>query len=133
MLLPVARTLLRAPAMPRLVAAPRVCSVRWMSSSSGAGLPEQAKTSDFDPHFLDRAEVLGRVKLVLQQFERVDKSKLTDDAKFADLGLDSLDSVEVVMALEEEFSIEIEDNAADKINSIKDAVDFVASSPLAKW
>lgn len=49
-----------------------------------------------------------------------------------DLGLDSLDTVEIVMALEEEFRFEIGDNEADKINSINMAVDFIASHPHAK-
>ncbi|MCH84466.1 acyl carrier protein mitochondrial-like, partial [Trifolium medium] len=49
-----------------------------------------------------------------------------------DLGLDSLDAVEIVMALEEEFGFEIPDNEADKINSINLAVDFIASHPQAK-
>lgn len=49
-----------------------------------------------------------------------------------DLGLDSLDTVEIVMALEEEFGFEIPDNEADKISSIKLAVDFIASHPQAK-
>ncbi|KAJ0644747.1 putative Acyl carrier protein (ACP) [Helianthus annuus] len=49
-----------------------------------------------------------------------------------DLGLDSLDTVEVVMALEEEFGFEIPDNEADKISSIELAVDFIASHPQAK-
>lgn len=49
-----------------------------------------------------------------------------------DLGLDSLDTVEIVMALEEEFRFEIPDNESDKINSINLAVDFVASHPQAK-
>ncbi|PHT80646.1 Acyl carrier protein [Capsicum annuum] len=49
-----------------------------------------------------------------------------------DLGLDSLDTVEIVMALEEEFGFEIPDNEADKINSINLAVDFIASHPQAK-
>uniref|UniRef100_M8CBQ6 Acyl carrier protein n=1 Tax=Aegilops tauschii TaxID=37682 RepID=M8CBQ6_AEGTA len=55
------------------------------------------------------------------------------DAHFKDdLGLDSLDAVEVVMSLEEEFGFEIPDNEADKIDSIKAAVDFIASHPKAK-
>jgi NADH dehydrogenase (ubiquinone) 1 alpha/beta subcomplex 1 len=55
------------------------------------------------------------------------------DARFKDdLGLDSLDAVEVVMALEEEFCFEIPDDEADKIDSIKVAVDFIASHPKAK-
>lgn len=49
-----------------------------------------------------------------------------------DLGLDSLDTVEVVMALEEEFGFEIPDNEADKISTINHAVDFIASHPQAK-
>lgn len=59
--------------------------------------------------------------------------QVTPTAHFQnDLGLDSLDSVEIVMALEEEFGFEIPDNEADKINSIKLAVDFIASHPQAK-
>ena len=49
-----------------------------------------------------------------------------------DLGLDSLDTVEIVMALEEEFGFEIPDNEADKISSINLAIDFIASHPQAK-
>ena len=49
-----------------------------------------------------------------------------------DLGLDSLDTVEIVMAFEEEFGFEIPDNEAEKIDSIKSAVDFIASHPQAK-
>lgn len=59
--------------------------------------------------------------------------QVTPKANFQnDLGLDSLDSVEVVMALEEEFGFEIPDNEADKIQSIDLAVDFIASHPQAK-
>ncbi|KAI5381441.1 Acyl carrier protein 2 [Lathyrus oleraceus] len=58
---------------------------------------------------------------------------VTPSAHFQnDLGLDSLDAVEVVMALEEEFGFEIPDNEADKINSINLAIDFIASHPQAK-
>jgi NADH dehydrogenase (ubiquinone) 1 alpha/beta subcomplex 1 len=49
-----------------------------------------------------------------------------------DLGLDSLDVVELVMALEEEFGVEIPDAEADKISSIQDAVNYLMSNPLAK-
>lgn len=59
--------------------------------------------------------------------------QVTPNAHFQkDLGLDSLDTVEIVMALEEEFGFEIPDNEADKIDSIKVAVDFIASHPQAK-
>ncbi len=49
-----------------------------------------------------------------------------------DLGLDSLDAVEVVMAFEEEFSVEIPDAEADKIASVADAVEYLAAHPQAK-
>ncbi|XP_050384291.1 acyl carrier protein 2, mitochondrial [Argentina anserina] len=83
--------------------------------------------------FLDKSEVTDRIITVVKNFQKVDPSKVTPDAHFQkDLGLDSLDSVEVVMALEEEFGFEIPDNEADKINSIGLAVDFISSHPQAK-
>ena len=60
--------------------------------------------------------------------------QVTPTAHFQkDLGLDSLDTVEIVMAFEEEFGFEIPDNETEKIDSIKSAVDFIASHPQAKW
>ncbi|XP_038703266.1 acyl carrier protein 2, mitochondrial-like [Tripterygium wilfordii] len=83
--------------------------------------------------FLDKSEVADRVVTVVKNFQKVEPSKVTLNAHFQnDLGLDSLDTVEIVMALEEEFGFEIPDNEADKINSINLAVDFIASHPQAK-
>ncbi|XP_038878437.1 acyl carrier protein 2, mitochondrial [Benincasa hispida] len=83
--------------------------------------------------FLDKSEVTDRVISVVKKFQKVDPSKVTPTAHFQnDLGLDSLDTVEVVMALEEEFRFEIPDNEADRINAINLAVDFIASHPQAK-
>ncbi|CAI9775080.1 unnamed protein product [Fraxinus pennsylvanica] len=83
--------------------------------------------------FLDKSEVMDRVLNCVKNFQKVDPSKVTPNAHFQnDLGLDSLDTVEIVMALEEEFGFEIPDNEADKINSINLAVDFIASHPQAK-
>ncbi|XP_062144374.1 acyl carrier protein 2, mitochondrial [Alnus glutinosa] len=83
--------------------------------------------------FLDKSEVADRVISVVKNFQKVDPSKVSPNAHFQnDLGLDSLDAVEIVMALEEEFGFEIPDNEADKINSINLAVDFIASHPQAK-
>lgn len=83
--------------------------------------------------FLDKSEVADRVICVVKNFQKVEPSKVTPNAHFQnDLGLDSLDAVEIVMALEEEFGFEIPDNEADKINSIDLAVDFISSHPQAK-
>uniref|UniRef100_A0A1J3ENW8 Acyl carrier protein n=2 Tax=Noccaea caerulescens TaxID=107243 RepID=A0A1J3ENW8_NOCCA len=82
--------------------------------------------------FLDKSDVTDRVISVVKNFQRVDPSKVTPKSHFQnDLGLDSLDSVEVVMALEEEFKFDIPDGEADKIQSIDLAVDFIASHPQA--
>jgi NADH dehydrogenase (ubiquinone) 1 alpha/beta subcomplex 1 len=63
----------------------------------------------------------------------VNKAKVTPNARFKeDLDLDSLDGVEIVMAIEEEFCIEIPDSEADKIFSVADAVAYVSTHPLAK-
>lgn len=70
---------------------------------------------------------------VVKNFDQVDPSKVTPETKFADdLGLDSLDIVEVVMAIEDEFAIEIPDQEADKITSIADAIEYISSHPMAK-
>lgn len=59
--------------------------------------------------------------------------QVTPEANFEkDLGLDSLDVVELVMALEEEFGVEIPDAEADKIASVSEAVNYIISNPLAK-
>jgi NADH dehydrogenase (ubiquinone) 1 alpha/beta subcomplex 1 len=79
--------------------------------------------------------VTERVIAVIQNFEKVSsiKHKVTPTARFKeDLDLDSLDAVEVVMAVEEEFAIEIPDSEADKIWSVAEAVAYVSGHPMAK-
>jgi NADH dehydrogenase (ubiquinone) 1 alpha/beta subcomplex 1 len=76
--------------------------------------------------------VTERILTVVKNFDQVDPAKVTAETKFADLGLDSLDTVEVVMAIEDEFAIEIPDQEADKISSIPDAIDYIVSHPMAK-
>ena len=72
------------------------------------------------------SDVAERVKKVVVEHLGVDADKVTDGASFIDdLGADSLDTVELVMAFEEEFGIEIPDDAAEKILTVKDAIDFI--------
>ncbi|KAJ4303759.1 mitochondrial acyl carrier protein [Kalmusia sp. IMI 367209] len=82
---------------------------------------------------LSKDEVEGRIMDLLKNFDKVtDTSKLNGESHFHnDLGLDSLDTVEVVMAIEEEFSIEIPDKQADAIHSVKQAVDYILAQPDA--
>lgn len=83
--------------------------------------------------FLDAKDVSDRIINVVKNFDKVDASKVSPSAKFADdLGLDSLDTVEVVMAIEDEFAIEIPDAEADKIMSIEDAIQYISGHPMAK-
>lgn len=71
--------------------------------------------------------------VVVKNFDQVDPSKVTPETKFQDdLGLDSLDVVEVVMAIEDEFAIEIPDAEADKISSLNEAIEYISTHPMAK-
>jgi len=72
------------------------------------------------------SDVAERVKKIIVEHLGVEESKVVESASFIDdLGADSLDTVELVMAFEEEFGIEIPDEAAEKILSVKDAVDYI--------
>ncbi|KAI8636843.1 acyl carrier protein [Parasitella parasitica] len=74
-----------------------------------------------------------RILDVVKGFEKIDPSKVTIDSVFMkDLGLDSLDTVEVVMAIEEEFSVEIPDKDADEIKSVKQAINYITQNPDAQ-
>lgn len=67
-----------------------------------------------------------KVKEIIAKQLGVDKSEVTPEASFVeDLGADSLDTVELVMAFEEAFSIEIPDEDSEKIGKVKDAVDYI--------
>lgn len=83
--------------------------------------------------YLDRSQVVDRVLSVLKSNAKVDPTKISETASFKrDLGLDNLDEVEIVMAIEEEFALEIPNAEADKFKSTRDVIEFVASHPRAK-
>jgi acyl carrier protein len=71
-------------------------------------------------------DIAERVKKIVIEHLGVEESKAVPEASFIDdLGADSLDTVELVMAFEEEFSVEIPDDAAEKILTIQDAIDYI--------
>ncbi len=72
------------------------------------------------------ASVEDRVKEIIVEQLGVEAGQVTETAKFVDdLGADSLDTVELVMALEEEFNLEIPDEEAEKIQSVGDAIKYI--------
>ena len=78
------------------------------------------------------AAVEEKVKQIIVEQLGVDEGEVTANASFVDdLGADSLDRVELVMAFEEAFDIEIHDEDAEKINSVQDAVSYIGSRAKA--
>jgi acyl carrier protein len=79
------------------------------------------------------ATVEERVKQIIVEQLGTDEAEVTSSASFVDdLGADSLDTVELVMAFEEAFNIEIPDEQAEKIRTVKDAVDYVTAHAKGK-
>ncbi|KAL1320406.1 hypothetical protein HN51_065131 [Arachis hypogaea] len=86
---------------------------RYLCSSTGSG-------SDL---------ILDRVIALAKNYDKINASKVTETADFQkDLNLDSLDRVELIMALEEEFSVEIPDEKADKLACCADVAKYIASA-----
>ena len=74
-------------------------------------------------------DISSKVKKIVADHLGIDEAKVTEESSFIDdLGADSLDTVELVMAFEEEFECEIPDDAAEKIQTVKDAIDFIDSN-----
>lgn len=75
------------------------------------------------------SDIADRVKKIVVEHLGVEEDKVKEDASFIDdLGADSLDTVELVMAFEEEFSVEIPDDAAENIQTVGDAVNFIKAN-----
>jgi len=75
---------------------------------------------------MKKEEILGKVKAVVAEKLNVGEDQVTEDAKFVeDLGADSLDQVELIMALEDEFKLKIPEEEAEKLTTVGTAIDYV--------
>jgi acyl carrier protein len=73
------------------------------------------------------SEIEDKVKKIIEEKLSVNADQITNDARFAeDLKADSLDTVELVMALEDEFGLDIPDEEAEKIKTVQNAIDYIA-------
>lgn len=78
---------------------------------------------------IDRDDIAARVKAIVVKNLSVDEEKVVEEARFIeDLGADSLDTVELVMAFEEEFDIEISDDKTEEIRTVRDAITFIEAT-----
>ncbi len=77
---------------------------------------------------MNESEIFAKVKSIVTEQLSVEPDSVTPQANFADdLNADSLDTVELVMALEEEFDVEIPDEAAEQITTVQQAVDYISN------
>jgi len=77
---------------------------------------------------MNKEEILAKVKSVVAEKLNVGEDQVTGDAKFVeDLGADSLDQVELIMALEDEFELKIPEEEAEQLSTVGTAVDYIAS------
>ena len=103
----------------------RDCELAWLQDHEPADFACLIRGAEWEPE--RRHGELFRIEAKSMNIG-VDEAKVTDEASFVDdLGADSLDTVELVMAFEEEFGCEIPDDAAEKITTVKDAIEYIKS------
>ena len=82
---------------------------------------------------MDREELLKKVKAIVADKLNVSEEQITENASFTqDLGADSLDTVELVMALEDEFELDIPDDEAEKLTTVGKAIDYILEHQTGK-
>jgi len=81
---------------------------------------------------VNEEQVLSDVRSIIAEQLATDLDKITPEAKFVDLGADSLDTVEIMMALEEKFGLQIEEEGAEKIATVQDAASLIAAQIKGK-
>lgn len=78
---------------------------------------------------MEREELLKKIKSIVSDKLSIGEDQITEEASFIDdLGADSLDTVELVMALEDEFSMDIPDEEAEKLTTVGKAMDYILST-----
>ena len=98
----------------------------------GPGITDCCRFEILGEAYKSMSDTADRVKKIVVEHLNVDAEKVTDTASFIeDLGADSLDTVELVMAFEEEFGIEIPDDAAESIVTVGDAVKYIDKANAA--
>jgi acyl carrier protein len=96
------------------------------------GVTDFPATSPAQGEMQAMSETADKVKKIVVEHLGVEEAKVTPEASFIDdLGADSLDTVELVMAFEEAFGVEIPDDAAEKITTVKDAIDYIEKQKAA--
>jgi len=81
---------------------------------------------------VDKAEVLTSVVKIISEQLGAEESAVKPESKFVDLGADSLDTVEIMMALEEKFEITLDEEGAEKISTVQEAADLIAAQIASK-
>ena len=103
----------------------------WRAPSTTRNFSGDAHAEHSHGDFLDPATVQSRVIAVLHNIEKLSGTAITAQSTWAELGLDSLDQVEVVMQLEEEFMVDLYDPDAVRITSVAEAVEAFSNFPFA--
>ena len=109
-----------------------LCTIRWRIGLNWQNWRRFFKIASLESNILGNIKIMSsieeRVKKIVVEQLGVKEEEVTANASFVDdLGADSLDTVELVMALEEEFECEIPDEEAEKITSVQQAIDYVNS------
>jgi acyl carrier protein len=81
---------------------------------------------------VDKEQVLADVRSIISEQLGTEVEKVSPGAKFVDLGADSLDTVEIMMALEEKFEITLDEEGAEKISTVQEAADLIAAQVATK-
>ncbi|KAF6258810.1 acyl carrier protein [Scenedesmus sp. NREL 46B-D3] len=81
---------------------------------------------------VDKAQVLADVRAIISEQLGTEVEKVAPEAKFVDLGADSLDTVEIMMALEEKFEITLDEEGAEKISTVQEAADLISQQVATK-